>query len=273
MEKDKNMEEFLNRNKSEEEIKLELIKEQEKLKQKGFLPKNKELDETTNSPMEFVEKDPRKYIIEECIDACMELWSKNIYTYMCSDHLNEDECWIEIKVRNLSPENMDIFSKLDDVDIIKFSYHKGCVNFGVKCVGAKAKEKLLTLAKNFKMQDVPYNEAYISVEEFLIKCGCYSEVDNPNYTYMESPLGMDLPADEMVSYFQKYDDWYYSEKSSEKIKKFDKTKMKKSLEEYVKEHNVIYDNNRICLSDYHYQKHLNYVNSLKNNSDMANKLI
>ena len=48
-------------------------------KQEGFLPLNDEYSETMASPMEEVESNPRKFIIEECIPACKELWRKNIY--------------------------------------------------------------------------------------------------------------------------------------------------------------------------------------------------
>lgn len=43
---------------------------------KGFLPINDEFNETMNSSMEVVEKNPRTFIIEECIPACKELWKK-----------------------------------------------------------------------------------------------------------------------------------------------------------------------------------------------------
>ena len=76
-----------------EEAKEERIKkEREDIERRGYLPVNDEFEETMTSPQEVVEKNPRKYIIEECIPACKELWSKNIYTFMVSDHLNDGEC-------------------------------------------------------------------------------------------------------------------------------------------------------------------------------------
>lgn len=62
------------------------------LEKKGFLPENEGYSETTSSPQEEVEKNPTQYIIQECLPACLELWRKNIYTFMVSDHLNEGIC-------------------------------------------------------------------------------------------------------------------------------------------------------------------------------------
>lgn len=77
-----------------------------------------------SSPQEEVEKNPTQYIIQECLPACQELWKKNIYTFMVSDHLNEGTCWIEIIVDSLSEENKDIYFGLSDDEAVKFSYHK-----------------------------------------------------------------------------------------------------------------------------------------------------
>ena len=121
--------------KTPEEIEEEKRKYSEELAQKGFLPINDELEETSHSAQEEVEQQPKKYIIEECIPACQELWSKNIYTFMVSDHLNENVSWIEVIFESLSEENKKILQELSGDDVIKFSYHKGCANFGVKKVG------------------------------------------------------------------------------------------------------------------------------------------
>ena len=148
-------------------------------------------------------KYPRTFIIEECIPACKELWKKNIYTFMVSDHLNEGVCWIEVIVDNLSDENKEIFTQLEGEDIIKFSYHKGCINFGVNSVGSQAQKRLLELSQKFQMQDVPHGEAYITLPEYLIMCGCYDEVENPNYVLMAEPWDLGLPMEQMVDYLNK----------------------------------------------------------------------
>ena len=176
---------------SEEEIKKRKEESAKELEKKGFLPQNDELNETQASPQEEVEKNPKKFIIEECIPACQELWNKNIYTFMVSDHLNENQCWIEIDGDCLSEENMKILQELNAP--IKFSYHKGCYNFGVDKVGLEGQKELLELAKQFKMQDVAKDYAYITKEKFLMDyCDCYDKIPNPNYREMQEPWTVSL---------------------------------------------------------------------------------
>ncbi len=235
------------------------------LAEKGFLPKNEELDETPSSPQEMVEKNPRKFIIEECIPACQELWSKNIYTFMVSDHLNEGECWIEIILDGLSDENKEIYANLSGSDVIKFSYHPGAINFGVKAVGKEGQAKLLELAKQFKMQDVPATQAYISPQDFLLDyCGCYDEIPNPDYKKMTPPWSLQLPYEELMKYMDEYDEWENSSASKETIRKFNANKITKSLEELAEEHGMIVDEDRVYLSPFHYNKHLQYLKTLEN---------
>lgn len=258
--------------KTPEEIEKEKEEYKKEILSKGFLPINDELNETMTSSVEEVEKNPRTFIIEECIPACKELWKKNIYTFMVSDHVNEGVCWIEVFADNLSDENKEIFTQLEGEDIIKFSYHPGCISFGVNSVGAHAQERLLELAQKFQMQDVPYREAYITLPEYLINCGCYDEVENPNYVPMAEPWNMDLPLEQIGNYMIKYDEWRGSDKSKKTNKVFSQTKMTKPLEEYFDGTGVIYDGDRVYLSEYHYKKHLNYVNSLTQTQGSGHKM-
>lgn len=250
--------------KTADEIEKENERYREEILSKGFLPINDELHETMSSSMEDVEKNPRQFIIEECIPACEELWKKNIYTFMVSDHVNEGQCWIEVKFDNLSDENKEIFSQLEGEDVIKFSYHKGCVNFGVKSVGLEGQLRLLELAKQFKMQDVPYKEAYITLPEYLLQCGCYDEVDNPNYEPMDDPMLLDLPIEQLFDYMNKYDEWISSDRSKKTFKVFNPSKVVEPIEHYFDKSECVYDGDRVYLNNYHYQKHINYVNSLSN---------
>ena len=255
----------IERKMSPEEIEKNRQKRAKELESKGFLPENAELCETMTSPQEIVESNPRQFIIEECIPACQELWSKNIYTFMVSDHLNEGQCWIEIVFDNLSDENKDIFMQLTGDDIIKFSYHKGCINFGVKYVGRKGQQKLLELAKKFKMQDVPKKQAWISEKEFLMNyCRCYDEYDNPNYSPMLPPWEANIEMDKLPDYMEKYEQWELSEESHQKIKKFAPSKANKSISEYANEHGMVYEDGRVYLSQFHYQKHKNFVHYMNN---------
>ena len=248
-----------------EEIEKNRQKRAKDLESKGFLPENAEFSETMSSPQEIVESNPRKFIIEECIPACQELWSKNIYTFMASDHLNEGGCWIEIILDSLSEDNKAVFTQLTGDDIIKFSYHKGCINFGVKCVGTKGQQKLLELAKQFKMQDVPKYQAWISEKDFLIDyCNCYEEYDNPNYNPMLPPWEVNIEVNELSDYMKKYEQWELSEESHQKIKKYDPSKAQKPISEYANEHKMIYENGRVYLSQFHYQKHKKYLQYMSN---------
>jgi len=248
--------------KTEEEIKEQIEKNKKEVLSMGFLPLNDELNSSMHCSMEEVEKEPRKYIIEECVPACEELWKKNIYTFMVSDHLNIGECWIEIAFNNLSDDNKEIYTQLESEDIIKFSYHKNCVNFGVKCVGLEAQTRLLEIAQQFKMQDVPYGEAYITLPDYLIRCGCYDEVENPNYVEMVEPWNMSLTVEQFSEYLEKYYDWENSNRSKKTLFKFNPQKVIKPLEEYFAETGAIYEDDRVYLNEYHYKKHMKYIDSI-----------
>lgn len=249
---------------TEEEREIRKQERAKELESKGFLPENEEFSETMSSPQEEVENNPKRFIIEECIPACQELWKKNIYTFMVSDHLNEGVCWIEVLFDSLSDENKEIFFQLSGEDVIRFTYHKGAINFGVKCVGKEGQIRLLELAKMFKMQDVPENQAYISPQKFLMNyCGCYDEIPNPNYQEMKPVWEMDLPHDGMIEYMKQYDEWKDSQESEEFIYIFNPNKASLPLSELVKEHQMILDDDRIYLSEFHYKKHQNYLEYLK----------
>ena len=240
----------------------------EEIIKKGFLPENEEFEEERTCPQEIVEQNPRKYIIEECIPACLELWSKNIYTFMVSDHLNEGECWVEIIKDNLSEENQKVYDQLTGEDILKFSYHMGCVNFGVSCVGREGQEKLLELAEQFKMQDVPENSAYVSIPDFLIQyCKCYDEVPNPEYVEMKEPFEMGLPLEEIPLYAKEYYSWLQSTRSKKTLKQINFNKMTKPLDELVKDHGMIMEDDRVYLSPFHYAKHLKYQDTISSEKE------
>ena len=251
-----------------EEIEEKRLKRAKELESKGFLPENAELNETESSPQELVETNPRRFIIEECIPACQELWSKNIYTFMVSDHLNEGQCWVEIIADGLSDENKDVFMNLSGEDVIKFSYHKGAINFGVNLVGKEGQLRLLELAKQFQMQDVPVNQAYITMQDFLMKyCDCYDEIPNPNYIEMEPAWKMDLSIEQIADYMEKYDEWQDSPASQKTFKKFNPNKLTKSVNEVAEEKGMIIDGDRVYLSEFHYKKHQNYLKTLANESN------
>lgn len=210
-----------------------------------FLPKSPRFNEVSTADMEVVENDPEVFIIPECIDACKILWGKNIFTFMCSDYLNEDETWIEIIEDDLSDENKEIINQIDDVDIKKFRYHKGCINIGFPYHGEKARQKLIQMAGQLKMQDVP-SRSTINTERALIESGYNKRVTNPNY---DSERAMN--------------DIFYDEYPF--IIVFDPSKIDKPVEQILKENGYIkiQSEGKIYRSEYHYKKHLRYLEYLK----------
>lgn len=248
-----------------EEILERKRKTEKEIEEKGFLPVNDEYNETMYSPQEEVENNPKKFIIEECIPACLELWKKNIYTFMVSDYLNEGVCWIEVVADSLSDENKKIYMDLSGDDIIKFSYHQGSFNFGVNSVGKEGQLKLLAIAQKFQMQDVPINQAYLTPTDFLMnRCGCYEDYPNPNYRTMEAPWTLSLPMNELMNYMKKYDEWENSIESKKTLRRYAPEKAVKSVSEYAKEQGMIMEDDRIYLSEFHYNKHLKYIDYLNN---------
>lgn len=251
---------------TEEEKERNKQEEKERLSKLGYLPFDDDYMSIMRESQEEIEKNPEKYIIPECLPACKELWSKNIYTFMVSDHLNEGVSWIEVLTDALSDENKEIFFQLEKMGARVWSYHPGALNFEVNGVGKHAQEHLLELAKQFKMQDVPIEQAYISPEKFLINyCNCYSKVDNPNYIEMKYPFDDELVVDDLSDYLKKYDEWEKSDRSKKELKIFDKNKMQKSLDEYASEHGMIAEGDRVYLSKFHYEKHKKYIQYVNNN--------
>ena len=217
-----------------------------------------------NSPMVEVENNPKTRIIEECIIECQILWSKNIYTYMTSDYFDNGITWIEIKIKNLSSENRKIYDELSGKDVIKFKKHENAVCFGVNKVGRAGQRMLAELADKFVMQDVPNGEAYKYIEDFLIdNCYCFDEIENPDYKYMAPLNQIDIELEKLSDYIKEYDEWVKSKYSKKTIKVLNTEKINKNIQEYIEDFGYILDDKKVYFGTYHYNKHLNYLNSLK----------
>lgn len=199
-----------------------------------------------------VEESPRRWIIEECVPACEILWSKNIYTFMCSDRLDKN-AWIELKLSNLSSENLDILRELCN-EYHCYQYHEGCLNISVDGMGKKAQKELINIANRFVMQDVPVGEATYSIEDVYKKCGCVKTIPNPNYVSLEEQLS-DLSLSNWGKCLE-----------DPVIEVFDPSKVNKSFEEYIDDCGAVIDPTTgiIYRSVFHYCKHLRYINSLEN---------
>lgn len=159
---------------------------------------------------------------------------------------------------------------------MKFSYHTGAINFGVRCVGREGQQRLLELAQRFQMQDVPKGQAYIDPQDFLMKyCNRYEEYPNPNYKPMLALWDAGIKMEEMADYMKKYEQWQRSTVSKQTLRKFAPEKATKSIAELANERSMIFENDRIYLGPFHYHKHKNYVNYVNamNTQELNNRII
>lgn len=227
--------------------------------QLGILPQSEKYAPVMAAPMEEVEANAEKFIMTECLPACRELWKKNIYTFMVSDDQNE-EAWIEVFADGLSEENKEYLLGLKDKGFHIFNYHEGTISFGVGCFGEKAQQLLLEIVKGFQMQDVPKHYAYVDIKTALFASGCTKKEKNPDYVKMEMPNNDDFEA--TLAFY----DWLANGgEEQEYIDVFDATKVKEPLEDNFIGTNYIFvaDEERVYLSEYHYKKHLDYLNYLE----------
>ena len=111
-----------------------------------------------------VVKNPERFIIPGCLEACYELWNKNIETFMCSN-LQDD--FFYVLLGGLSSDNMEKIHDLMEVDSRYFySGYRGCYGIQVPGTSVRDKQMLTQLTNVFEMQDVmPCH--YYSEEQFL----------------------------------------------------------------------------------------------------------
>lgn len=218
------------------------------------LADNKAYEGASRVSQEAVETEPRRWVIEECVPACQVLWDKNIYTFMCSDGL-DDDAWICVEADCLSPENIDILKDITGVDYSLDKTSRGSLIASGK--GINAQEELLRMAEQFVMQDVPDKYALLGREDLLKRCGCFVQVPNPDYVSIENLSLTSTDLDEMEEYHRRL-------YTPEFIKQLDESKVTKSLEEYAREVGAVIDpeTGLIYESQFHYDKHLRYVESL-----------
>lgn len=212
------------------------------------LADNREYEGAPRVSQQMVEEEPRRWIIEECVPACQILWDENIYTFMCSDGVDFD-AWIELELECLSPENRAILEEIRQ-EYVCYQYHEGCLNISVSGKGKKAQEELIKIANRFKMQDVPSKYATFSMERVYMINGCSKEIDNPNYVPLHEQLAN-----------MTFENWGFDIQEPT-ILVLDPTKIVKSDEEYISDIGAILDGDTIYVDEFHYNKHLKYVESL-----------
>ena len=120
-------------------------------------------------------------------------------------------------------------------------------------------DAFVKIANLFKVQDVNH-DFYQDAENYLIQCGCYEEVPNPNYVEDKGPMPTSANLEEL-------DKWLAKVGEPKTIKVFSKSKMTKSFEEYVKENGdenrTDFETGKVYESPYFLKRHLEYV-ELKN---------
>ena len=215
--------------------------------------------------MEEVMRNPDEYIIPELQTACKKLWSMNIFTFMCSDRNDGGHSYILLE--KLSDENQAIFDEIrkEHPKNFIFSQYRNCygIDFNTENLSEQEiSEKFEKAISCFKQQDIQ-KPFYITREQFLLDCGCYSEVPNPKFVEDPGPMpiGTDLKA---------LDEWFAKVDQPKMLKVFDETKVVKPIEEYLKEKNITtYDpkTQRIYQSEFFLKRHLDYVEKSSHSED------
>lgn len=206
-----------------------------------------------------------EFIIPECQEACKSFWTKNIFTYMCSNRDDGDNKYVLLS--RLSPENKAIFEKLKKEDPEHYFYSDYREAYGIRARGdgEEVSKELEKLTEKFKMQDVL--EGYYTVENFLIQHFDLSKtVPNPDYVEdLEMPDMDDF--DSVEDFLRASREYTKRFVEPETIEVFDETKMTKSAEEYIAEteYKDLYDPERkvVYFSEFYKRGHLRYLEYLK----------
>lgn len=171
--------------------------------------------------MEQVFNNIDEYIIPENQEACKLLWNKNIFTKMCNNYDN-DNSWITLG--DLSLENQEIFNNLSKTN---------------SCVGKTWLGIGITVPYSYKEKDKVYEAFKTIIDEFVIQ-----DVQKEGY----------MTEEEFLIY---YTDCY---KIENKKRKLDKSKMKKSFLEYLKDSEFAFfydkEEHKVFYNSFYYGRHL-----------------
>ena len=219
-------------------------------------------------PMPEVEKNIDEYIIPELQAPCRSLWSKNVFTFMCSNRNDFGASYIILE--KLSPENQVIFDELKQKHPQNYAFDNyrqaQCIQIpdSSQMSVAEISSAFMDLTQHFIPQDVQ-SKFYLTPENYLIGCGCFDEIPNPDY----QPAG-EMPIIKSAEDLYKMDEWSARLCIPPTKKVFNKDKMTKTFAEYIHQNN---DENRtdfatgnVYDSPYFLQKHLDYIQSQKDNS-------
>jgi len=194
--------------------------------------------------METVMANPDEYINPVLHDACKNLWAKNIFTFMCN--IPGDGGPTYITPSKVSAENEKIFKSLMESNPQNYwiDGYRGKTSYTLGIQKANADKmtdeeivaKFRDLTAPLQMQDVQ-KTYYQTPEEFLIGCGCYREIQNPDYVDV-GPMPKYKKGTDKDDYFKMMNEWCDKTTIPQTLKEFDKSKMTKSLDEYIKEKNA-----------------------------------
>ena len=215
-------------------------------------------------PIYTVAENIDEYIIPECQEACKELWAKNLFTFMCSNREDGENKYILLG--ELSAENEEIFKQLMEKYPSNYDWSEFRGTYAIRTYGTQEEtsKKLLDLVEPFQMQDVL--EGYQTIEDYLTETfGIFKLEPNPDYT-----SGVKAPKMEDYEDFQEflaaYDKYVELISTPEYVKVFDKTKMTKSVEEYLQEAGEyhLYDQERgiVYRNEFYRDAHLRYMKYL-----------
>ena len=144
--------------------------------------------------IEEIMKNPKEYIIPECLEACKKLWSKNIETLMCANYNGNSDLFIVFPgIDSLSDKNQEIFKDNNGNGFILGEEHDNPV---IKVAGQTQESALalVELTNKLKVQDVRCCR-YQTAEEFL-----------EEYKYGDMPVGYtDIDEYGNVSVARQYD--------------------------------------------------------------------
>jgi hypothetical protein len=200
---------------------------------------------------------PEMFIEKGALEICKKLWDLNIDTMESGAHGGSSY----VVLSGLSDENRKVFDKL--VKDNQANYRVGSMKFGSDALSIKNQgdELPVNLADNFKMQDI--TSGFITVKDFLLfDCGCRKLIPNPDHKE-RGPMPEMEEGQAPLEYMKVVDEWLDSATSPE-IMVFDETKVKKSVEEYLKDHGVdeklyIKGEKRIYHSQFYLDRHNKYL--------------
>jgi len=126
--------------------------------------------EYSHVPMPEIETNPEEFIIPELLPACKILWSKNVFTIMCSNRSDTEEYYIELD--SLSENNSEIFKRLSAKypKIYMWNNSGVCHRITISKNDIEKNKDIvksfLRLVEKFELQDIQPNK-YFTTEEYL----------------------------------------------------------------------------------------------------------